>query len=382
LPAAADHPLDIRLLDYRDLTHPQAGGAERYLHEVFRRIAARGHRVRLLAARYAGAEPSGVVDGVAVERRGTAATFNWVALAACRRWAREGRVDVVVENLCKIPFFTPVLGGGIPAVVLVHHLFGGTVFQEVNPLAGAYVWLHERFVPSAYRRAEIVAVSATTRADLEARGLRNVPIEVIPNGVDTSFYHPDPGASDGTSPRLAYVGRVKRYKRIDLLLRAAAILQPRWPGLEVEIVGRGDHGPALERLAGRLGIAAAVRFTGYVSEEEKRERLRRAQVVVYPSPKEGWGIAAMEAAACGVPVVASDSPGLRDAVRHEETGLLVPHGNVEALAASLARLLADAPLRRRLGEAGVLWARQFSWDHTADRIEAHLRVAAARRRVR
>jgi glycosyltransferase involved in cell wall biosynthesis len=382
LPAAADLPLDIRLLDYRDLTHPQAGGAERYLHEVFRRIAARGHRVGLLAARYAGAEPLGLADGIAVERRGTAATFNWVALAACRRWAREGRVDVVVENLCKIPFFTPALGGGIPAVVLVHHLFGGTVFQEVNPLAGAYVWLHERFVPAAYRRAELVAVSATTREDLEARGLRGVPIEVIPNGVDTSFYRPAPGTHDGTPPRLAYVGRVKRYKRIDLLLRAAARLRTVWPGLEVEIVGRGDHRAALERLAGRLGIASAVRFTGYVSEEEKRERLRRADVLVYPSPKEGWGIAAMEAAACGVPVVASDSPGLRDAVRHEETGLLVPHGDLEALTAALSRLLADAPLRRRLGEAGVPWARQFSWDHAADRIETRLRAAAARGRAR
>jgi glycosyltransferase involved in cell wall biosynthesis len=179
-----------------------------------------------------------------------------------------------------------------------------------------------------------------------------------------------------------YVGRVKRYKRIDLLLRAAARLRRQWPDLEVEIVGRGDYVAPLERLAAGLGIADAVRFTGYVSEDEKRERLRRARVLVYPSPKEGWGIAAMEAAACGVPVVASDSPGLRDAVRHETTGLLVPHGDLDALTAALARLLADAELRRRLGEAGVPWARKFSWDHAADRIEARLRAAAARGRMR
>jgi len=89
----------------------------------------------------------------------------------------------------------------------------------------------------------------------------------------------------------------------------------------------------------------------------------------------------VEAAACGVPVVASDSPGLRDSVRHGETGLLVPHGNVAALAAAVGRLLDDEPLRRRLGDAGVAWARRFSWDTAAERIEARLRDAAARRRV-
>lgn len=314
-----------------------------------------------------------------MERRGSPFDFNWIALLACRRWAREGEADVVVENLCKIPFFTPALGGGLPAVILVHHLFGATVFQEVNPVSGAYVWLHERFVPAAYRRADLIAVSETTRTDLQARGLAGVPIEVVPNGVDIGFFRPDPAVVPGPRPRLAYVGRVKRYKRIDLFLRAAQLLRRERPDLEVEIVGRGDHRPALERLAARLGLGGTVRFTGEVSEEEKRERLRRAHVVAYPSPKEGWGIAAMEAAACGVPVVASDSPGLRDSVRHGETGLLVPHGDVAQLAAALGRLLDDEPLRRRLGEGGVAWARRFSWEAATDRIEARLRAAAARR---
>ncbi len=369
------------MLDYRDRTHPEAGGAEQYLHEVFRRVAARGHRVRLLAARYAGATETETIDGVEVERRGGAATFNWVALAACRRWAVEGQADVVVENLCKIPFFTPALGGGIPAVVIVHHLFGGMVFQEVNPLAGSYVWLHERFVPAVYRRAELIAVSDATRADLQARGLVGVPVEVIPGGVDAGFFRPHPSVRPGPRPRVVYLGRIKRYKRIDLLLRAAALLLRQRPDLEVEIVGRGDHRPALEELAARLGLSSCVRFMGQVSEDEKLERLQRAHVVAYPSPKEGWGLAAVEAAACGVPVVASDSPGLRDSVRHGETGLLVRHGDAAELAAAIGRLLDDEPLRRRLGEGGVAWARRFSWDAAAERIEARLRMAARRGRA-
>jgi glycosyltransferase involved in cell wall biosynthesis len=254
------------------------------------------------------------------------------------------------------------------------------VFQEANPLAAGYVWLHERFVPAAYRHAELIAVSDTTRADLQARGLVGVPIEVVPAGVDARFFRPHPSVHLGSLPRIVYVGRVKRYKRIDLLLRAAALLVQQRPALEVEIIGRGDHYPALGELARQLGLSASVRFVGSVSEEEKLDRLRRAHVAVYPSPKEGWGIAAVEAAACGVPVVASDSPGLRESVRHGQTGLLVPHGDVVALASAIGRLLDDEGLRRRLGEGGMAWARRFSWDAAAERIEARLQVAVRRGR--
>lgn len=365
-------PLDIRLLDYRDLAHPEAGGAERYLHEVFRRVARRGHRVRLLAARHPGAARADRIDGVEVERRGSRATFNLVALRSCRRWSRRGDGDVVVENLCKIPFFTHRLGGGIPSLAIVHHLFGEVVYQEAGLLAGAYVRGYERLIPAGYRGARLVAVSATTRDDLIARGVRAASIEIVPNGVDTALFRPVPAAVPAPRPRLVYLGRLKRYKRIDLLLRAAAVLRREWPELEVEVIGRGNQRTELEHLGGRLGLGDALRFTGYVSEAEKVERLRRAHVVVYTSPKEGWGIAAVEAAACGVPVVASDSPGLREAVRHGETGLLVPHGDHDALVAALGRLLREPELRRRLGDGGMAWAARFSWDAAADRIEALL----------
>jgi glycosyltransferase involved in cell wall biosynthesis len=368
---SADGRYDIRLLDYRDITHPEAGGAELYLHEVFRRLAQRGHRVRLLSASYPGAPPTGEQDGVQVERRGGRSSFNFRALAACRRWSRTGDGQVVVENLCKIPYFTRRLGGGIPSLTIVHHLFGDVVFQEANVLAAAYVRSYERLLPFGYRGARLVVVSETTRQDLEERGIRAGPVEVVYNGVDTDLFRPWGESATGT-PRLLYLGRLKRYKRIDLLLRAAARLREDWPELEVVVVGRGDNLPTLQTLAADLGLGRAAHFPGYVSTEEKLRWLHSARALVYPSPKEGWGIAAIEASACGIPVVASDSPGLREAVRHEDTGLLVPHGDLDALVGALRRLLSDASLCRRLGQGGVRWASRFSWDLAADRIERNL----------
>src|SRR5207247_2040670 len=126
------------------------------------------------------------------------------------------------------------------------------------------------------------------------------------------------------------------------------------PDLTLEIAGQGDDRPRLEGLARELKLGDAVRFLGFVSEEEKRRLLRRAWAVVYPSPKEGWGISNVEAAACATPALASDSPGLRESVRHGETGFLVPHGDLRALAERMAALAAHPArvARRGRGRGG------------------------------
>jgi len=125
-----------------------------------------------------------------------------------------------------------------------------------------------------------------------------------------------------------------------------------------------------------LGLGDTVTFTGFVSEREKVEWLHRASVLVYPSPKEGWGISAIEAAACGTPVVASDSEGLRDAVRHGMTGFLVPHTDVGAWAGRLRELLTEPVTQARLGAGGREWARGFDWDVEAQKMSRILEQVA------
>jgi len=133
----------------------------------------------------------------------------------------------------------------------------------------------------------------------------------------------------------------------------------------LDICGQGDDRPRLEQLVARLGLGDAVRFLGYVPEQEKRQLLRRAWAVVFPSPKEGWGITNVEAAACGTPALASDSPGLRESVRHGVTGYLVPHGDRAALAGRMLELAADRALVERLGHAARSFAEGLSWDSAA-----------------
>ena len=365
-------PPRVLVLNWLDRENPQAGGAEMHLHETFGRIAADGWQVTLVSSGWEGAPDRAELDGIQVHRVGGRHTYLIQAPRYARRLIARSGTDVVVEDLNKVPLFTP-LWCGPPILLLVHHLFGGTAFQEASFPLALGTWLLERPIGRVYREVPVVAVSDSTREDLVNRGLCRDRIRVIPNGVDLESFSPAPGDGRFSEPTLLYLGRLKRYKRVDLLLKAVAALRRDGVGVRLLIAGKGDQRPVLEAEARELGLADdAVRFLGFVSEAEKRELLARAWVHCLVSPKEGWGIANLEAAASGTPSVASDAPGLRDSVVHGRTGFLVPHGDVPALAARIRELVADPALRERLGAGGRSFAEEFSWRGTADRMKAAL----------
>jgi glycosyltransferase involved in cell wall biosynthesis len=254
----------------------------------------------------------------------------------------------------------------------VPHLFGATAFQEASWPTAAVVWAAERPLPWAYRRAGFHAISESTRDDLVARGIAPSRVRVIHPGVDGTRFTPAPDGRRAPAPSFLYVGRLKRYKGIGVAIRALALARGKRPDLSLDIAGSGDYRPALERLTSELGLEDAVRFHGYVSEAEKITLLRRAWANVFPSPKEGWGITVIEAAACGTPSIASDSPGLRDSVRHGETGFLVPHGDVESLAGRMLELAAAPALVAALGARARRFAEELTWERTAADTERHL----------
>jgi glycosyltransferase involved in cell wall biosynthesis len=362
-------------MNWQDRLNPQAGGAEAHLHEIFGRLAERGHQVTLLVSGWPGAPARDRVDGLDIHRVGSRYTYNLAAPRYYRRLLRDQPFDLVIEDLNKVPLFTPFWVRH-PLVLLVHHLFGETAFQEAPWPIAAATWLLERPVGLVYRNLPTEAVSESTAEDLIARGIRADRITVIPNGVDLGFYHPDPAEPKYEEPTLLYLGRLKRYKRVDLILRALARLRAQGVQARLIIAGQGDAAEGLARLRDELGLTDLVELPGFVSEEEKRRYFRRAWVHLLTSPKEGWGITNLEAAACGTPTIASDSPGLRDSVVDGVTGFLVPHGDLDALTAQLRRLIEDPELRSRLGVQARAFAEKFSWDLAANRTEAHLRHVA------
>ncbi len=369
--------MKLLVVNWQDRLNPQAGGAEIHVHETFGRLAARGHRVDLLASGFRGAPARDHLDAMEVHRVGGRHTFGALAPGYYRRTLKEEGFDLVVEALNKVPVFTP-LWAGAPVVLLVHHLFGATAFREASAPLAAATWLLERPIPRVYGKVPAEVISRSTADDLVARGLRAEALRVIYPGVDLSFFTPGAQTTRTEEPTFLYLGRLRRYKGIHFVVRAVAALRDRGVKVRLQVGGRGEHEADLRREATQLKLDDRVDFLGYVSEEQKRELFRSVWANVFPSPKEGWGITNLEAAACGTPTVASDSPGLKESVLHDRTGLLVPHGDVEALAGALGHLAASRREVERLGKGAHAFARHFTWDRTADETEAHLGDVVAR----
>ncbi len=359
----ASRPARILILNERDPKHPKMGGAEIHVTEIFGRLARRGHPVIHLAAGFAGGAPVEIVDDVEVRRLGGLARYYPRSVVEARRLTKRGEVDVVVECLNKVPWFSPAWSAK-PVLALCHHLFGEVAFQQVAWPVAAGVWTLERGIPRIYRSRPFIAISESSRDDLVRRGIPAEHVQVSHPGIDR------PGVTvDPTAPRarkVIFVGRLEVYKKVDVMLRAMQRLAARFPDAEIVVIGRGPAKEELEVLARDLGLGDRTRFTGFVSNEERDRLLAEARVCVFPSEKEGWGLTVIEANATGTPVVATDADGLRDSVRDGETGYLVPDEDVDAFADRIARVLEDDALATRMSAAALEWSKRFDWERAAD----------------
>src|SRR6266852_6467741 len=224
----------------------------------------------------------------------------------------------------------------------------------------------------------LVAANVVERAHLVwYYGARSERVAVIPCGVDTELFQPmDPAKAKDLlelppDPLLLYVGRLTPIKGLDTLLEAmVAVPEP----ADLLVVGGehderdGGHAAALRAQVAALGLDRRVRFLRAQPQRRLRLFYAAADVTVMPSHYESFGMVALEAMACGSPVVATRVGGLTTTVRDGVTGFLVPEGDVNALAGRLETLLADPDLRWRLGREGIRWAAQHRWPCVAEAI--------------
>jgi len=363
--------MNILALNWNDLKNPFAGGAEVHLEELLRRLVGMGHAVTLFCSGWKGCPAEETVEGVRMIRRGNRYNFNLIAPRHLRRLIRGQRFDILVEDINKIPFYTP-LYLAMPRLVVIPHLFATTVFQEINFLLGSYIYLAERPLTWVYRGHRFNVISESTADDIAARGVPRERISIIHCGIDRSVYFRDPAVTKYAQPTVLYLGRIKKYKSIQHVVLALHKARRILPDARLVIVGAGDYVGQLKRLTASLGLQTAVEFTGFVSQAEKVERMRRSHVAVLPSLKEGWGLTNIEANACGTAVIAADSPGLCDSVDHGVSGFLYEYGNIDDLTGKLLSVLRDNQLRVKLETGGMEWAAQFNWDDAARRFETLL----------
>jgi glycosyltransferase XagB len=361
--AASLGKMNILIFNWRDSESVFAGGAETYIHALAERWVAAGHAVTLFTSNDGTQKPNGVINGIRVIRRG--GFYGVYALAPLYYLFKfREQFDAIVDCENGIPFFMPLVAKE-PVYCLLHHIHQNVFRKSLAwPLATLARSLEKDLMPLVYTHSAFITVSQSSKRDMLSLQITDKDIEVIYPGVDLDFLTP---GEKSPTPQVAYVGRLKEYKSVDVLIKAFATVRTDVPGAKLVIAGDGDDMGRLKKVVADLKLTQQVTFLGKVSEEKKLRILQESWVCVNPSMMEGWGITVIEANACGTPVVASDVPGLRDSVRDGETGLLAPYGDSVALAGRISLILTDEAMRRSFSHQAIVWAQNFDWNTSSEK---------------
>ena len=370
---------------------PYSGGGQRSTHQIASALSARGHDVTVVYTRAAGEriEPDEAVPyairwalffGLRSHRAAPLRPLNALSVAAeVAALHAERPLDALHGNGEEAALAVWQMGVlGVRTVMTPRYPSypapllrgGGPTWGELARLAV----LDSKYliVGAAAREADWCCPTSESAARMIRRACGVAPeaLRVVPNGINPAFLGPrweDPGATGGP---IVFFGRLSRDKGADVLLEALARLKARREAPEALIIGRGDEAEALSAQASRLGLDGCVRREPWVAPERLAEVLARASVVALPSRHESFGNAMAEAMAVGAPLVSCAAGSIPEVVAADETGLLVPPGDAEALAAAIGRLLDDRALAARLGEAGRARVRaRFSWASVARTLE-------------
>ncbi|MDU0479124.1 glycosyltransferase family 4 protein [Staphylococcus chromogenes] len=368
--------MKILLLCWRDTSHPQGGGSERYLERVGAYLSRQGHEVLLRTASYQGAQRHEERDGMKISRGGGRMSVYVQAgvlmVLGRMRLGQMKDVDVVVDTQNGIPFFARVFAGK-PTVLLTHHCH-----KEQWPVAGPVLsrigwFLESRIAPRVYRNSQYVTVSQPSAEELVQLGVDRDRVSIIRNGVDPAL---EVQAAPAAGIRLVTLSRLVPHKQIEHAMDVVAALAPSHD-VHLDVVGSGWWEDRLRAYALELGVARRVHFHGQVSELRKHEILARAALHLMPSRKEGWGLAVIEAGQHSVPTVGyRSSAGLRDSVHDGVTGVLVD-SKAELIDAT-TDLIRHAARRTELGRAAQARSAEFSWESTGAEFAALLERVAGR----
>ncbi len=356
--------LRVAVVNWRDPWHPSAGGAEQYAWQMALGMLARGARVCYLTARAPGQSAAEYRNGVQIVRAGS----QWTVYPRVLGWlARHRRdFDAVIDCQNGIPFFTPwVLPRRVPVLCVVHHVHDAQFGVHFPPVVAAVGRLLEgRVARWTYRRHACVAVSESTVAAMRERLRWTGPIHVVPNGLAADCFD-SPAPIDAPAPGvevLTWVGRLVAHKRVERVLDIAQLLSD---GGVIDVIGRGPTSVPLAAEITARGLGGRVRLRGYLAEAEKRATVAGSLLHLNTSQGEGWGLCVLEAAALGVPTVAYDVDGLRDAVRDGVTGWLVrADQRIEDVVQAAVKELSDPLRRAEIAAACRSWASQFDWDRS------------------
>jgi glycosyltransferase involved in cell wall biosynthesis len=342
--------MHVLWLNWKDIRHPECGGAEVYTHSIAKRLVDMGYDVTLFTSHFENAEKVEEIDGVEIVREGSIIGFESVYECAKRFYLKhQNDFDVVIDEINTRPFLTPKYVEK-PIIALIHQL--AVEFWDYKTpfpinVIGKNV-LEKRWL-RYYINVKTVTVSQSTKEDLRTLGFKDVVI--VPNGLDNVVLDRLPKKAEEFTA--LFVGRLTPTKKPEDAIKSFEMFGKG----RLLVVGRGE-------LLNDLKKYSNVEFKGFVPEHEKIELMKKAHVILVPGIREGWGRVVIEANAFGTPAIGYNVHGLRDSIRHGYNGLLCDP-NPKAMSDAIGVLYEDESLRKKLSKNALNWARRFSWDESA-----------------
>jgi len=351
----------ILIFNWRDIKNPKSGGAEFVTHEISKRWVNRGHEVTLFTSSFPLSKKEEIIDKVKIIRSGQQWSVHWKAYIFYQKYFK-GKFDIIIDEINTIPFFTPLY-------------VKEKKIAYFNQLARE-IWFYESFFPVSllgylleplylrfYRNIPTMVISASTKKDLVSMGFKNV--EVFPMAVDFEKTQKFLEEKE-KNLTIIYVGRLVSSKKVVDIIGAFRIIAKKAKDSKLWIVGSGNkkYEEKLKKLVEKYSLKDSVRFFGYVTQEEKYKLMSRATVIAVTSIREGWGLIVTEANSLMTPAVVYNSPGLRDAVIHNETGLICEDNNPADLAKNILSLL-NRDIYSRLQKNAYTDSKNKTWEKTA-----------------
>ena len=336
--------------------NPRAGGAERIIYEVGKRLAVYDNDITILSCGWKDCKKYDDLDGIHIIRVG----YRIGPHLQLPILLIKNNYDLVIADLGHaVPWISPIILRK-KTIVSFLHLHARSLPGQVGKLLAYSITAIEKLYFIIYHKSNFVTISQTSFNDLLSLGIKANRISIINPGVNSDLFIP---RTKTEQPTIVYFGGMRPYKRPEEVLYLLKDLLTEIPTIGLKIIGDGPSREHLEKLCAELKLANNVRFTGRIPDEQLAETVDSAWLNIHCSVTEGWGISITEAASAGTPTVAYRVPGVSDSIEDGINGITVDDGDRKALVLA-AKTILNNP--QKWWSSSVEVAKKYSWDKAAE----------------